>query len=63
MIFEYFQVEVADAENQDKSRRRRIFPRKKRCTRGGPWRGISTRDSLACNESEAALGHPTYFYT
>lgn len=26
-------------------------------------RGISTRDSLACNESEAALGHPTYFYT
>lgn len=29
MIFEYFQVEVADAENQDKSRRRHIFSRKK----------------------------------
>lgn len=37
--------------------------KKKSCTRGGPWSGISTRDSLACNESEAALGHPTYFYT
>lgn len=37
--------------------------KKKSCTRGGPWSAISTRDSLACNESEAALGHPTYFYT
>lgn len=66
-IVEYFQVEVADAENQNKSRRGRISREKKRKKKvvhvGGPWSRISTRDSLACNESEAALGHPTYFYT
>lgn len=65
-IVEYFQVEVADAENQNKSRRGRISLEKRKrevVHEGGPWRGISTRDSLACNESEAALGHPTYFYT
>lgn len=35
MIIEYFQVEVADAENQDKSRRGCIFPREKGVHVGG----------------------------
>jgi len=39
------------------------FPGKKKRKKkvvhvGGAWRGISTRDSLACNESEAAYRSP-----